>query len=192
MKNPLFREMSAAELLERYAAGERNFAGIRVSVWKRELEGVILKNSNFCGAVLHASLAGTNLTGCYFNGAELAEVNLSNAILRKVRLDGATLAQSVLSGADLTHACLVRAELDEAVMKNTNLCGANLVGASGIDIEYWLEIGCIFCRTTMPDGSERNDGCRRLGIHITSTDSESAIKKLDGEVIVGSLLIIHR
>jgi uncharacterized protein YjbI with pentapeptide repeats len=167
MPEQLWREMSASELLERYAALERNFAGIHVYGGTRvDLCGAILSNANFCGAVLRGSMMGTDFTRSYLIGAELAEMSLENAILQHTRLDGATLAQSILSGADLTHARLVRAELDETLVQKTNFYRCNLFGASGVDIEYWLEQECIFCRTIMPDGSQRNDGCQRLGIDI--------------------------
>jgi len=165
MPGPFWREMSASELLERYASGERNFAGIRVSEF-RDLQGAILSNANFCGAVLEGSMIGTDFSRSYLIGAELAEVSLEKALLQHTRLDGATLAQSILSGADLTHARLVRAELDETLVQKTNFYRCNLFGASGVDIEYWLEQECIFCYTIMPDGSQRNDGCQRLGIDI--------------------------
>lgn len=167
MPGKLSREMSASELLERYAAGERNFAGIHVYGGTRvDLCGATLSDANFCGSVLRGAMIGTDFTRSYLVGAELAEVCLEKAILKHTRLDGATLAQSILSGADLTHARLVRAELDETLMEKTNLYRCNLFGASGVDIEYWLEKECIFCHTIMPDGSERNDGCQRLGIDI--------------------------
>ncbi|MEG3966406.1 pentapeptide repeat-containing protein [Microcoleus sp. T2B6] len=166
MPGLFWREMSASELLDRYAAGDRNFAGIRVSAFIY-LEGAILSNANFCGAFLEGSMIGTDFTRSYLIGAELAEVSLEDAILQHTRLDGATLAQSILSGADLTHARLVRAELDETLVEKTNLYRCNLFGASGVDIEYWLEQECIFCHTIMPDGSERNDGCQRLGICVS-------------------------
>lgn len=163
MKAPLFTEMNASELLERYAAGERNFAGIYV---RGKLNGAILSDANFCGAVFPNSMEGIDFSRSYLIGADLAEVNLLNGILRNVRLDGVNLCQSLLGGADLTDACLARADLDGTLMENTNLHRANLIGAFGVDVEYWLEQGCIFCHTTMPDGSERNDGCQRLAINV--------------------------
>jgi len=164
VQGSLFTQMSASELLERYASGERNFAGIRV--WGDKLDGAILSNANFSGSVLRGSMVGTDFTRSYLIGAELIQVNLRNAILQRTKLYRATLAQSILSGADLTLANFVYAELDHTVMKNTNLCKASLIGASGVDVESWLEQGCIFCHTTMPDGSKTNDGCQRLGIDV--------------------------
>jgi Pentapeptide repeats (8 copies) len=69
------------------------------------------------------------------------------------------LSQSILSNVDLTDANFSRAELKEAVMENVNLTGANLRKSSGVDAEYWLQNGCVFCHTTMPDGSVRSDSC---------------------------------
>lgn len=167
MPGQLCREMSASELLERYATGERNFAGICVYGGTRvDLCGATLSDANFCGSVLRGAMIGTDFTRSDLIGAELIQVNLRNAILHRTTLYRATLAQSILSGADLTLASLIYAELDNTVMENTNLCKASLIGSSGVDVESWLEQGCIFCHTTLPDGSKRNDGCKRLGIDV--------------------------
>ncbi len=152
--------MTAEELLQRYAAGERNFSGIHL--WGACLDEAILRRANFNGATLECSMIRTdftggffkgavlrhsmmevNLTRCHLNGAELVEVDLSDAILRYARLDGATLSQSLLTGADLTQARLLAAEMDETLMRNTNLHQANLRGASGVNIDVWLEEECI-------------------------------------------------
>lgn len=166
MKEPLFTRMSAQELLERYAAGQRNFAGISLTARRWELNGAILKEANFSGAMLDVSIVGADFTGCYFNGADLVQCSLEDVILRQVRLFGANLHQTGFHSVDLSHACLDHAEMDETLLDRVNLHGASLIGASGVDIEYWLEKGCIFCRTTMPDRTVRNDGCQYLGITV--------------------------
>ncbi|MBW4552078.1 MAG: pentapeptide repeat-containing protein [Aphanocapsa sp. GSE-SYN-MK-11-07L] len=99
------------------------------------------------------------MTDSLFIGTVIAESDLTNAILRRVLLMGANLSQSIFTNADLTDADLSRAELQEAVMENVNLTGTTLRKTSGVDVEYWLQNGCIFCRTTMPNGSVRNDNC---------------------------------
>ncbi len=150
-----FRKMTAEELIDSYACGERNFAGIKLEGFPRSLKGVDLSNSNFIGTIWYAELVGTNFANCLFHGADLAESDCTNAIFRSAKFRGATLAQANLTGADFTNARLTRAELDEALMTNANLTGVSLIGASGVDIDYWLRIGCIFCRTIMPDGNTR-------------------------------------
>ena len=152
-------KMAANELLDSYARGERNFAGIKLEGFPRSFKGADLSNFNFIGTIWYAELVGTNFTNCLFHGADLAESDCTNAIFRNAKFRGATLAQANLTGADFTNASLTRAELDEALMTNTNLTGVSLIGASGVDIDYWLRIDCIFCRTIMPDETTRNDGC---------------------------------
>ena len=156
-----FTDITVDELLRRYAVGERNFAGIRLRGGGRggELDGANLSESNFNGAILQVDMIGINLSDCSLRGATLAESDLSDAILIRASLCGATLAQANLSGANLTSAKLIRAELSEALMTNANLTGTSLSNATGVEIDYWLEIGCIFCRTVMPDGTIRNDCC---------------------------------
>ncbi|MEH2236669.1 pentapeptide repeat-containing protein [Nostoc sp.] len=68
--------MDAEELLRRYAAGERNFAGIE------------LRNS-------------VNSTDLFPNleGADLRKINLRGASLYRVNLSGANLSSADLSGA---------------------------------------------------------------------------------------------
>jgi uncharacterized protein YjbI with pentapeptide repeats len=155
-----FTFLTADELIERYVAGERNFAGIRLKGGRGgELDGANFNGSNFSGAILHADMIGINLSDCSLRGADLAESDLSDAFLMRANFIGATLAQANLSGANLTDANLVRAELEEALVSNANLTGARLNNATGVEVDYWLKIGCIFCRTTMPDGTILNDKC---------------------------------
>jgi uncharacterized protein YjbI with pentapeptide repeats len=149
---------TAEELLRRYSAGERIFAGTYLE-GDRCLDGANLSGANLSGSILNCSLIGADLTESLLIGTEIAESDLTDAIFRRARLKGADLSQSVLVNVDLTDANLSRAELEEAVMENVNLTGANLRKTSGVDVEYWLQNGCIFCRTTMPDGSIRNDHC---------------------------------
>ncbi len=57
------------------------------------------------------------------------------------------------SGANLSEA-----NISEASFDNANLSNANLLNASGA---AFLD-EAIFCNTTMPDGSIRNDGCSMM------------------------------
>ena len=60
--------------------------------------------------------------------------------------------------ADLSGANLSGAILDGASFDSANLTNANLINASGA---AFLSEG-IFCNTTMPDASIRNDGCSEI------------------------------
>ncbi|MEH2448859.1 MAG: pentapeptide repeat-containing protein [Nostoc sp.] len=77
--------MNAEELLRRYAAGERNFAGVDLSsVDLREAE---LTRINLVGA----NLRGVNLTGANLNCSALRKADLRNANLKGTDLSGANL-----------------------------------------------------------------------------------------------------
>ena len=76
--------MDKEELLERYAAGERNFAGV-------ELGGSFNK-------AITVSLSTTNLQG----------INLSGANLERVSLAFSDLSGAKMFGACLSYSCLVR------------------------------------------------------------------------------------
>ena len=83
--------MTAQELLEKYAAGERDFSGA----------GLLFANLN------GANLSGANLTDTDLRGADLSCADLSNANFTDADLRGANLVGANLVGADLTN-CNIR------------------------------------------------------------------------------------
>ncbi len=152
---------SAEELLERYAAGERDF-------WKAKLKDANLTEVNLQGAILASAdltranlrtvgLAGANLQSAELYGADLAGANLYDANLEAARLwdadlTGASLQGSNLSiadlrnailsgtrlhGANVSSAMLSMADLSGALLTGANLKDANLRGANleGADLE---------------------------------------------------------
>jgi len=72
--------MTRQELLQRYAAGERDFHGA-------DLSG--------------ADLSGANLTGANLSGANLSGANLTGAILYRITLCGATIDGVILDPDDI-------------------------------------------------------------------------------------------
>jgi hypothetical protein len=105
--------MKSTELLERYAAGERNF------------EEANLSGANLSGA----NLAKTNLFGANLAKTNLSGANLAEADLAKTNLSGANLAKTNLFGANLAEADLAKTNLSGANLAKTNLFGANLAEA---------------------------------------------------------------
>lgn len=104
---------SAPELVQRYAAGERAFAGAQLA---------------------GAELAGQDLSGADLSRAELTGADLAKSTLRGCRLDhadlsGASLWEADLSGADLTRADLTRADLSLASGTRVVCRGANMTSA---------------------------------------------------------------
>ena len=132
--------ITPAELLKRYAAGERNFAGITLN--NRDRSSVeIFREADLSEAQLqHASLHGVDLAGAKLIGAQLNVADL-------IRTD---LTSADLTGADLSNAYLDKANLTNAILLNANL------GSEDNDELAYLDTA-IFRNTTMPDGSIRND-----------------------------------
>ena len=97
---------NAEELLARYAAGERAFAGARLS---------------------KAYLQGAQLSGADFSGANFSDANLEDADLRDAILQGANLQRTALRDVNLENADLTKtAGLLPAQLGGANLCGARL------------------------------------------------------------------
>ena len=107
--------MTAEELLERYAAGERDFSG--ANLYDANLNGADLNGANLNGANLNganltdanlseASLGAAKFIGCNFHGTnltntgwsgDLTDVDLSGAIdFYAGLLDGLTLCNTTL------------------------------------------------------------------------------------------------
>jgi uncharacterized protein YjbI with pentapeptide repeats len=109
--------MTAAELVERYNKGERDFMGA-------DLQGTYLED---------AHLQYANLQYADLKGASLQYANLRHANLRWADLRGA-----ILDGADLQGAHLQFAKLEGTDLHEANLEGANLQGAhlEGVDLDF--------------------------------------------------------
>ena len=186
--------MTAEGLLERYAAGERDFSGISIrgaNLILTDLREINLSNANMRGIkLIAANLYGANLSGAKLEGADLtsadlSRANLANADLNGCQLVGTNFCEANLSGAGFWNACLdgaafvganlqraklvelysclgtnfTKADLRECRIEGTSgsrsFDSANLLGA----IEFIPNKTDIFCKTIMPDGSIRNDGC---------------------------------
>jgi uncharacterized protein YjbI with pentapeptide repeats len=118
-------EITAEELLARYADGERDFRGIELI----QSEGVPLDSS------------------IDLEGAILRDINLRGAYLRQADLCGADMC-----GADLFGAYLERAWLDRAIVRDANLFSANLswchlteADLRGTDLNHMNASRAIFC-----------------------------------------------
>lgn len=127
--------LTTEELLEAYAAGERDFR--RANLKYARLTGATLRGASFHGA---------DLTGADLDGADLSSVDFPRAKLHHADLSAARLFSADLNGADLSKAWLSGADLTGAVLR-----GAHLEGAVGIMSVYvpdmWmLDIDCtLYC-----------------------------------------------
>jgi uncharacterized protein YjbI with pentapeptide repeats len=110
--------MNVEELLEKYAAGVRDFSGVDLS--EANLSGVKLSGVNFNQA---------NLSVINLSGANLSQANLSDAKLNVARLSGANLADAILNNSSLNVANLIRADLSRAQLQRATLIRAELIRA---------------------------------------------------------------
>jgi hypothetical protein len=89
---------------------------------------------------------GVDLRGMDGSGGQFVGASFSGAILIGADFTGANLSGADLSGADLTGAKLLGANLSGAIFRDAVIDGADFTAA-------------LLCRTTMPSGLDRNDGC---------------------------------
>lgn len=141
---------STEELLNLYAAGERDFQNSDLTA--ANLQGANLRDINLTGATLkradlssadlrNALLLRANLSTAMLNKANLSQANmtradLSRAVMTKANLTKVTMLRVNLSGAILLQANLTTARLREANLKDANLRGANLEKANFTQAQY--------------------------------------------------------
>jgi len=152
-------EMTVEELLERYAAGERDFTGVKlfgIRLMDKVLRGIILKEADLRDAYFDwSTLSYADLSYADLRGSHLGEASLGRANLEGVDLSHAVFGQTTLREANLSHAKLERAILTETSFDKANLSYANFTGA--IDFNIRRCKGAIFCETIMPNGTVRNE-----------------------------------
>ena len=147
--------MTAEELLERYAAGERDFSGVEINGLKcgtrcKDLNGATLPNVIFKNAKLsRINFMDANLKGADFTNADIGYVgmdraNLENAIFRNAQLGDVIFEQANLRytnwyessmrpvgfmQADLEGADFRQAHMIQTVFKRANLRHVDFTGA---------------------------------------------------------------
>jgi len=161
-------EITAEELLARYADGERDFRGIELIQSEGvpldssiHLEGAILRDINLRGAYLRqANLCRSDLTG-----ADLFGVSLESAWLKRAIVRDANLHSANLSWCDLTEADLRGTDLNHMNASRATFCEANIGGFSyailahanfrSADVSETniCRFGNLIWETTMPNGT---------------------------------------
>ncbi|MEH2012479.1 pentapeptide repeat-containing protein [Nostoc sp.] len=161
-------EITAEELLARYADGERDFRGIELIQSEGvpldssiDLEGAILRDINLRGAYLRQ----TDLCRADLTGADLFGVSLESAWLKHAIIRNANLHSVNLSSCDLTEADLRGTDLNHMNASRATFCGANIGGFSyailahanfrSADVSETniCRFGNLIWETTMPSGS---------------------------------------
>ncbi|MBD1843349.1 pentapeptide repeat-containing protein [Cyanobacteria bacterium FACHB-63] len=124
--------MTREELLQRYAAGERDFSGA-------DLSGVNLEEV----ALEEINLEGANLSGTLFFRS-----NLWGAIFRNANLEGADFSMALLDETDFRGANLRNCNTME-----TSMIRANFQNAT----EEETKLGSHMYHTILPDGRVVSD-----------------------------------
>ena len=147
------RHVSAAELLRRYADGERDFHGI-------DLTGEDLD----CADLREIDLSNSDLTRTSLAEANLAEANLNDADMESTRLARSILRRATLRRADLSNAVLDRADLTGTDIRDAVFIGASVRGAR-IHASLWnrltdftdVDLATAECDAAVVEANPRGD-----------------------------------
>lgn len=149
------KNITFEELLQRYAAGERDFRKIHLvfDEYERDESGEARFDQSGRGVmrpgIKEGCLRGTNLSGVDFRGsnlgairmysqglvlchANLSKLDLSVFLFRGSNLSGANLSGAMLFRAKFTDANLSGAKLDRVIATETLFIDANLTSTSFI------------------------------------------------------------
>lgn len=127
------------------------------SLQKRYDLGERIFTFDFCSL----DLTGIRLSGSIVRFLGLTESELRYADLRNCNFESSNIQRSSFDFADLSGAVFKETGLAENSFLAVNLSDASFEGAYLYeDNDYGCCFdGAIFCRTIMPDGSNRNNGC---------------------------------
>ncbi len=109
---PPLKPIKITDLLARYATGQRDFRGMRISGDSSD------------------RLQGKNLQNTDLRGSVIERVDLREAFLQNANLDGVTIIRTDFRGANLSNASLVDANLSLSNLVGVNLSQANLLRAN--------------------------------------------------------------
>ena len=168
-------EITPEELLERYADGERNFAGIDLIKYHRpspyspkqpyrqpiELENVVLRDINLRGANFEEiCLTGVDLTGADLGGIFMRDCRLVKGIIRDANLRAANLRFSGFFEADLRGTNLDYMNASSADFRGVQIGSFECAILANTDFEGAHTESGLICRgrnliwnTTTPDGT---------------------------------------
>jgi uncharacterized protein YjbI with pentapeptide repeats len=174
----MHKMMSVKELLNHYAAGERDFSEIKLfhitdnrALNGFELKDVDLSGANFSkgyflnGQLERVNLSGANLSNVQIVDTSMENVNLSRANLSSSVLQGVTFRISCLEGVNFENAVLVESGMDDSCINDSNFSGAEFYEASftrctftGATVNINELRGCYLTQTLLPDGEIFTNG----------------------------------
>jgi uncharacterized protein YjbI with pentapeptide repeats len=184
--------VTRAELLERYAAGERDFCGADlcyVNLYGADLRGAELRRADLRDADLRrADLHGADLRYADLSRADLCRADLRDADLRRADLHGAKLTGAKLTGADLNWADLRYADLYGADLRRAKLSGADLRNAD----PHWAELRRAKLRDADLRGADlRGADLRDADLSGTCLDPDAPLPAISDEEITAAGLEIR-
>ena len=158
-------EITPDDLLARYAAGERNFAGAELDIINcrglTSIKDADLRQINLRGATLtsirieNTNLSEADLRGVQMIWSRLTNVDLSRADIRWAVLKYAQWLDVNLTEASLEHSNLIkthlRANLSYTNFEDTILVHTSLKGS--INIEPFRVDNALIWNLQMPDGT---------------------------------------
>jgi uncharacterized protein YjbI with pentapeptide repeats len=154
--------MDTEELLRRYAAGERDFAGIMLShTGCKSISGADLRQINLRGAILsHIRIDNTDLRGADLRGTQMVRSRLTQVDLSEADLRFASLTHMKWLDVNLTYASLQQANLIRTYLRAdlfyTNLEGTILTNTSlrgSTNIRPFRVHDALIWNLEMPDGT---------------------------------------
>lgn len=140
-------EITTEELLERYAAGERQFK--YAELIRLNLSGVDLSGGNFACAVIRgtnlrgANLSKTSLSDAIVDGCDLGSANFEEAVvggflntnLSRANFDRCRfMSEGRIVNCNLEGATFRNARLKNFSIEDSSLQGANMEGMTGFDL----------------------------------------------------------
>ena len=89
------------QILERYAAGERDFRNLDLDDRTYDFSGANLAHARFSGSFIVADFANATLTGADFSRCNVKTCNFSGADLRQASFHSSAICAAVFDKAEL-------------------------------------------------------------------------------------------
>jgi uncharacterized protein YjbI with pentapeptide repeats len=161
-------KITAEELLARYVAGERNFAGVdlggsssrrefRPNLGNADLRGINLSGANLEMVSLCLSdLSGARLFGACLSNSYLIRANFTNTDLRYATITWADAREAVFTSSNMEGIDLSSSIFHKTIWHKNNLRSAILIHTNLTDAQGWYDCGDLYnvllWKTRMPNG----------------------------------------
>ena len=201
------REISFADLINRYKTGEKDFSNVDIMPpecfdWKPgqfrglNLSGIILQNSaflNFGSCIDGIIFCEADLTNVDFGECNIAGADFSKAIMRNTKFwqteaDSAIFREADLTGSSFSETSLFCSDMTEAnlsntIIKETTFCAAILTDAifSGAKLKSVDFEEAILIRANFRNASFWSENIATFGVNFKGCHFENTIMP-DGSI----------